>query len=438
MALLTNELETVNIENLLSMNLDIPVYQRPYSWKVKSANTLFSDILDAYQNNLPEYRIGSVILHKDNHNYNIVDGQQRITTLSIILYCLGVSIEKTPFLEKSFSNLSTEAVVRNYEVLERRVNELVDKKAFKNYILNNCTMVKIVTDEEQEAFQFFDSQNSRGKELAPHDLLKSYHLREMEFESEEVKIDLIQKWENIPQSSLESLFRDYLYPLTQWYRSRNGLGYSSEKIDQFKGVKVDNIYNFAIYHKASNLYIEQTDKNGMYELVSKEKLNQFQITQPIISGNRFFKYTIHYYDLLENIIGLVEASYDDLKTPNVRAGDIYVKRLYESSLMFFADRFGLEAIDEAVRKTLYRWSYSIRLVMYAVYPQTINNYARGRHSRVNEGRRIFQEISEMNDPKDLSILSLESLRSLDKKIYKNNEKKYKSIYQEMEASYGKG
>lgn len=89
MALLQDELKIKKIHELLKMKLALPSYQRPYSWSVKSTNTLFLDTFNAYQEGVQEYRIGSVILHKDNGRYNVVDGQQRLTTLSILLYCLG-------------------------------------------------------------------------------------------------------------------------------------------------------------------------------------------------------------------------------------------------------------------------------------------------------------------------------------------------------------
>lgn len=117
----------------------------------------------------------------------------------------------------------------------------------------HCTIVKIVTNNEQEAFQFFDSQNSRGKELRPHDLLKSFHLREMNSEQESLKISTIEKWEQTNQQCLEDLFLQYLYPLTQWYKGRDGLNYNKEKIESFKGIPMNTLYHYAMYHKASHL-----------------------------------------------------------------------------------------------------------------------------------------------------------------------------------------
>lgn len=103
----------------------------------------------------------------------------------------------------------------NYEILSKRINELSAdvQKRYRKYLLEHCSVVQIVTDSEQEAFQFFDSQNSRGKELAPHDLLKSYHLREMNDEKEDLKIKITNQWENVNQDELKDLFKIYLYPL---------------------------------------------------------------------------------------------------------------------------------------------------------------------------------------------------------------------------------
>jgi hypothetical protein len=283
-------------------------------------------------------------------------------------------------------------------------------------------MVQIVTDSEQEAFQFFDSQNTRGKELAPHDLLKSYHLREMDNESEELKVQIVSYWENIETNTLNDLFSLYLYPLTQWFMLRDGLNYSSDKITSFKGIKGSNVHNYSLYHKASNLYVEQFNRSGNSELLATNYLNQFQLTQPLIAGNRFFNYSLHYKKLLEQVQTRIKNNHSDGELPDQRSGDIYIKQLYEAVSLFFADRFGIESLNQSVLQQLYTWSYSLRLSMYAVYPQTINKYATGLHERVNEELAMFSIISEMKNPEDLKLIVLEK-----PEIRGNNEEKYKEI-----------
>ena len=429
MAVLTNELEILPLRDLFNIPLRVPSYQRPYKWSARSTNLLFIDTYEAFQNDLEEYRLGSVILQKDHSNtYNIVDGQQRLTTLSILLYCLGDTDQS--LLQEEYSELSTNTIMTNHSILSRKTNELNpdEQTRFKNYLLEKCTTVQIVTDKEQEAFQFFDSQNSRGKALAPHDLLKSYHLREMTAEDESQKVNVISRWEAVNQEDLSNLFKNYLYPLTQWYKGKHGLGYSTSKIDAFKGIDATHVYNYALYHKASNLFIEQFNKNGHHELLASNSLNQFQLTQPLVAGKRFFDYILHYGQLLEQIQKLIKQCYgeDENQIPRKGTGDTYIMQLIECSLLFFADRFGIESLNKSVLDYFYTWSYSLRLVMNAVYQETINKYATGKHDRLNNGLDIFTIISEMNTPTELDLYVLEQ-----PVVDSNNKKKYQAVHDRL-------
>lgn len=429
MTLVQDELKIISVNELMKMNLKVPEYQRPYRWSSTSTNTLFADTYEAFKSRIDEYRLGSVILHKSlnpktqNYDYNLVDGQQRTTTLSILLYVLGEKSQN--LLSESYKSSSYNAIHSNYKLLQKRVNEFSAEEQcrYKEYLEKNCTVVKIVTDSEQEAFQFFDSQNSRGKALKPHDLLKSYHLREMARDSEQLKIKLISEWEDMDQNILEDLFRNYLYPVIRWFKNRGGLNYSSDKIQYFKGIKQSNTFNYSIYHKASNIFIEQVNTSGSSELLSSKELNQFQLTQPIIAGKRFFAWTLHYSVLLEQLKNKIDSFHKKEEVPRKSTGDIYIKQLYEASLLFYADRFGFETIDESVIHQLYTWCYSLRLRMKAVYPQTINKYACGQHERINLGKDLFSKISEMNDPKELKTITLECVNETD--IHKDS---YKIIY----------
>lgn len=65
----------------------IPEYQRPYRWSDEQLEPLWDDITEAFDNREPNYFLGSIITTKDNFTYDIVDGQQRLTTL-LILFCV--------------------------------------------------------------------------------------------------------------------------------------------------------------------------------------------------------------------------------------------------------------------------------------------------------------------------------------------------------------
>ncbi|WP_057490363.1 DUF262 domain-containing protein [Streptococcus orisasini] len=434
MTLVQDELKIISVDELMKMNLKIPEYQRPYRWSSSSTNTLFADTYEAFKSRIGEYRLGSVILHKpksQNYEYNLVDGQQRTTTLSILLYVLGEKSQN--LLRENYKPSSRDAIYNNYMLLQKRVNELPEEEQnkYKEYLEKKCTVVKIVTDSEQEAFQFFDSQNSRGKALKPHDLLKSYHLREMTRDPEKLKISLISEWEDTDQNALEDLFSNYLYPVIRWVKNRDGLHYSSDKIQYFKGIKQSNTFNYSIYHKASNIFIEQFNTSGSSELLSSGELNQFQLTQPIIAGKRFFAWTLHYSVLLEQVKSKIDSDHTKEEVPGKRTGDIYIKQLYEATLLFYADRFGYETIDESVMHQLYTWCYSLRLRMKAIYPQTVNKYAVGQHERINLGKDLFSIMSEMNDPQELKSIFLESVEESGLQ-----SSSYKAIYESIKQWNG--
>ena len=85
------------------------------------------------------------------------------------------------------------------------------------------------------------------------------------------------------------------------------------------------------------------------------------------------------------------------------------------------DRFGIENMETSYMEKLYKWSYSLRLVMYAVRRESINSYANGNNSNIYNGA-LFSKISEMNKPED--IMKTE-LKKIDVPDY--NKSKYEAI-----------
>ena len=72
-------------------------------------------------------------------------------------------------------------------------------KQLSDYLLKSCKFVEIIVDNLSEAFQMFDTQNGRGKSLEAYNLLKAYHIRAMEQNTQEEKILCDQNWETAIQ-----------------------------------------------------------------------------------------------------------------------------------------------------------------------------------------------------------------------------------------------
>jgi len=271
-------------ELLKEGDLRIPSYQRPYKWSRKHIRNLFYDLRDAMGKK--EYQVGSVILHENDGYLDIVDGQQRLISISLFLH----SLEKlkdyegaNQLLSAEFGELSCYHASENYNEWEN-LTQLVGEKEVKdicNFLLENCAVSVITMPQERlsEAFQLFDSQNNRGKSLEPHDLLKAYHLRKQDSEDEKI----VEKWEQFVEDkdlSLKELFDKHLFRMRRWSRGETGLTnkrygsylrFTEDYIDDFKGVDLNQ--NFP--------YLE------LYRHIENFPMS---ITMPIIDGSKFFEY----------------------------------------------------------------------------------------------------------------------------------------------------
>ncbi|MCR4819094.1 MAG: DUF262 domain-containing protein, partial [Fretibacterium sp.] len=254
--LLRNRVTTTDSGGPLEgIRLTIPEYQRPYKWTAKNANQLLDDIEEAMNANREVYRVGTLILHLDKEGrYNIVDGQQRTITFSLLLNCLD---QKPDFLKQPVSKnqYNLHNVMNNHRALGRRITKLFveekDKRDLTEYINEHCELIVVITDDLSEAFQFFDSQNARGKNLYPHDLLKAYHLREMNSIDVTETERIVKMWEESDQKALAILFNEYLYRLKEWVRGNRSGELTEHNIDLFKGVTSKDNHPYAQYYKGA-------------------------------------------------------------------------------------------------------------------------------------------------------------------------------------------
>ena len=194
-----SHIDILPVSECLQLNLSIPEYQRPYKWSVSSIDTLLGDIKDAIQQSLVfsdyKYRIGTIILHKSDQKLDVVDGQQRLISLTLISKYLDDDFDNTILQTRFFDKITQKHIHDNYahirEWFSLRDND--NKESFKKALSNILEMVVIQVGKESEAFQLFDSQNTRGRALDPHDLLKAFQLREMKNDKYEMVYD-VKKW----------------------------------------------------------------------------------------------------------------------------------------------------------------------------------------------------------------------------------------------------
>ena len=228
----------------------IPSYQRPYAWTEEETSTLFDDLYEFYQSeDTDNYFLGSIVLIKDDidRHADVIDGQQRLTTLTILFSVIADSFQTEtrkaackkylqeagdelagiaaqprlflrewdqPFFNKYIQNvnldaleaidpvtLDTEAkkhIQANCCVLRQRFLDNFSSEdellKFSQFLLNRCFIVAVYTPNQDSAFRVFSVMNSRGLDLLPTDIIKSETIGKLPTDEQ---IDFTTIWENM-------------------------------------------------------------------------------------------------------------------------------------------------------------------------------------------------------------------------------------------------
>lgn len=387
-----------SIFDLLSTgNLAIPDYQRPYKWTKRNIEELLTDISKAIEEGQKygksyKYRIGTILIHnsQDGKLY-IVDGQQRIISIALVCLYLRPSFH-SDLTDHCFSdNVSKQNIRDNYMFIRQwfTLQGDAEKNRFLDALKDIIEVIVITVDEESEAFQLFDSQNSRGKALYPHDLLKAYHLRKMNSSLSEME-HAVKKWEDEEPSEIKELFSDYIFPIFNWSKKAKTDTFSDRNIEVFKGADIKESYTYAMRaFKSSPI---------------------FQISEPFIAGNDFFEYVGHYIQLLRDIKKELEQNGEFSAIQEIlsdkSSGLKYCKTLFYCVLLSYYDRF--HCFDKMAVLRLFTWSFMIRTDMQHLGYDTINKYAIGEYnSQYSNNLPVFSLIANARKHADLSNLTVE-------------------------------
>ena len=199
-------------ENLFDLEGEyvIPLYQRAFAWEERQLDQLVEDIIDIPDNS--KYYIGSLIVSRNGNKYEVVDGQQRLTSLYLLLSCLGKKLDTTLTFECRDKS--------NYTL--RRVHELLDEKRSdydnegiengihqgikilkekiakynKDSILDKLSRViiyRIEVPKNTDLNRYFEIMNTRGEQLEQHDILKAYLMEFLDKDSDKAAFAKI--WE---------------------------------------------------------------------------------------------------------------------------------------------------------------------------------------------------------------------------------------------------
>lgn len=282
----------------------IPDYQRPYAWEDSECQTLWEDIFNfafpendysKFDSNSDEYFLGPIVTFKNDNKMEVIDGQQRLTTLMLLLRAfyekfgnmqdenskktrenLGKCIWKTDeFGTPDKLNLKIDSEVAtdndkdeflnilkngaapdamkskyaiNYRFFQKQINEFLQKypsyfSYFPTRILNNCILLPIEAESRDTALRIFSTLNNRGLPLSDSDIFKSEFYKY--FDGKGKKDDFIKRWKN-----LEELCNKIFHPIT--------------------GTPMDELFTRYMYYERACIKIKSSTTEALRKFYEKD------------------------------------------------------------------------------------------------------------------------------------------------------------------------
>ena len=169
-------------------NYIIPIYQRNYAWGDNEINSLLQDIKNACEKNKEQdknYYIGSLVVYRrENDGFEVIDGQQRLTTLTLIMHHLdklvfrNVCFEHRDESEQALSNLNSEKLPSNFSQALKTIKKVIDgwgndKDEIVKFLLDKVEIIRTEVPEGTDLNHYFEIMNTRGEQLEKHEILKA-------------------------------------------------------------------------------------------------------------------------------------------------------------------------------------------------------------------------------------------------------------------------
>ena len=319
--------------------IKIPDYQRSYSWDEEQIRQFLYDI-EEYAEKESHYYVGHFLFEERNGNFYIIDGQQRLTTIVLLIFSIYNMLDDNEdlknihnFISKKFSTVSYDnkffkGIIKGEIKLNRKSKSFETlsqkriynackifnnalKKQDKNYISNifniimeaSCT--EHIINKQEEAVQMFIYENNRGKRPTNLDILKSLFMHTIYLNSSNVekdiekitnkfkdiftniaKIEDILSEDNFLEVTIKTFFNDLKYrgiDDISKYLEENNNDNIPNKIISLRDDENTQKYNIGNKIDFINNFVEELVNNGKYLSDFKKDDSKFFYVHSIIS-----------------------------------------------------------------------------------------------------------------------------------------------------------
>lgn len=241
------------IRKIFSDTYKIPDFQRPYSWEIEPCDKLWEDFIEFFNSKSSKedrYFLGNIVIHPNGESFVVIDGQQRLTTLLLLIKNLHLKAGTVKALEECLKikdpltsdltdKLRVDSMVlekdkenlydiifnngdktpdycnlkTNYKFIESKINEwwLKENNSTEKLndliltLLDQVVILPIYCGSEDDALTIFETINNRGVSLTDADIFKA----KLHNSSKQEKDDFVRQWKYLDKH--EWLFRVYMH-----------------------------------------------------------------------------------------------------------------------------------------------------------------------------------------------------------------------------------
>src|SRR5690606_37532258 len=204
-------LKEQSIEEIYNGNqvtYEVPIYQRNYAWEDDEISALIQDVYDAFLQGKGTYFIGTLVsYHKGDQVYEVIDGQQRLTTINLVLAALGIERKnKLTYRARKKSNETIKSVpefnidekdngiINGFIFAQNALKKIVSKEeleSYKKYFQENVHIIHYNVPRDIDLNHYFEIMNSRGEQLEKHEIIKARLVEQL---NEQDKVTFSQLW----------------------------------------------------------------------------------------------------------------------------------------------------------------------------------------------------------------------------------------------------
>ncbi|PMV25442.1 MULTISPECIES: DUF262 domain-containing protein [unclassified Pseudomonas] len=339
--------------------LHLPEYQRPYRWNEEQLGRLLDDLRCFFSSDAPDhdFYLGSIILHQEGGDgrqrglLNIIDGQQRITSLALLHY-LQYGQRGAPELKFNAPE-SHRRIQLNLRWLEQQRLPRID------FTRINVTLV--VTRREDDAYRFFETQNTSGVRLGGADIVKAYHLRSV---AAAVQDDFARTWESL--GDLKPLVAAFMK--SRHWQSLRWRDVASDRDPLLERKQI--VTELAELTLPDNGDIAYRSLQVLRDAWGKETQTVqpgYAMRQPLGTGVNTMRVVTYFQGLRKTLLEVDKTAkeptfaYYYKRLAHDACGSVFLSRAFDCALLMYASQFGTSRLLEA-SLWMFRMIFSYRLI----------------------------------------------------------------------------